>query len=141
MGSIEQHQLSVDLDEGQFSGLLQQSQQTSGSNLLSGSPPHSGRTSPPVTPSGIQALHHQQSYQQIALPQQQQPQPIQLQSQQEPMELQLEYWPIKPTLDKDKSLTKVLDQGKCSIKGTFRNLQVIRPSIYYKYSSTYILVS
>lgn len=30
---------------------MQQSQQPSASSLLSGSPPHSGRTSPPVTPS------------------------------------------------------------------------------------------
>lgn len=118
--------MSIDLDESLISGLLQLAQQPSGSNLLSGSPPHSGRTSPPVTPSSVQ-MHHQQSYQQIALPhqQQQQSQSIQLQSQQEPMELQLEYWPIKPTIDKDKSQTKGSDQGKCSIKGTFRNLQVI----------------
>lgn len=47
LGSIEAHQLSVDLDESIISGLLQQSQQPSASSLLSGSPPHSGRTSPP----------------------------------------------------------------------------------------------
>lgn len=125
LGSTEPHQLSLDLDESLISGLLQQSQQPSGSSLLSGSPPHSGRTSPPVTPSSAQIFHHQQ----IALPppQQQQQQPsqsFQLQSQQEPMELQLEYWPIKSTVDKDKSLVKGFDQGKCSIKGTFRSLQV-----------------
>lgn len=127
MGSTELYQLSVDLDESLITGLLLQSQQPSGSSLLSGSPPHSGRTSPPVTPSSIQALHHQQSYQQIVLPhqqQQQQAQSFQLQSQQEPMELQLEYWPIKSTIDKDKSLAKGFDHGKCSIKGTFRSLQV-----------------
>lgn len=125
IGSIEPHQLSVDLDESLISGLLQQAQQTSGNSLLSGSsPPHSGRTSPPVTPSSI----HQHSYQQIAPPHQHQPsqqtQSIQLPSQQEPMELQLEYWPIKPSIEKDKSQSKGFDQGKCSIKGTFRNLQV-----------------
>ncbi|XP_031619958.1 phosphofurin acidic cluster sorting protein 2 isoform X2 [Contarinia nasturtii] len=131
LGSIEPHQLSVDLDESLISGLLQQSQQTSGNSLLSGSsPPHSGRTSPPVTPSSVQVLHHQQSLQQIVMPQvqqqQQQSQTFQLQSQQEPMELQLEYWLIKTTIDKDKILAKGFDQGKCSIKGTFRNLQVCR---------------
>lgn len=47
LGSTEAHQLSVDLDESIISGLLQQSQQPSASSLLSGSPPHSGRTSPP----------------------------------------------------------------------------------------------
>lgn len=141
LGSTEAHQLSVDLDESLISGLLQHAQQPSGSSLLSGSsPPHSGRTSPPVTPSSVQLLHHQQSYQQPQLQQQQQTQQqqqlqqqqstqsIQLQTtttaQHEPMELQLEYWPIKSSTDKDKSQTKAFDQGKCSIKGTFRSLQV-----------------
>lgn len=67
------HQLSVDLDESIISNLLQQpsQQQTSGNSLLSGSPPQSGRTSPPLTPSTIHVLQQQQSYQQLPLPQQQ----------------------------------------------------------------------
>lgn len=152
LGSTEPHQLSVDMEESLVSGLLQQSQQTSGSSLLSGSPPQSGRTSPPVTPSSVQALYHLQSYQQIALPHiQQQHQQSQSQSQsqlfllqspQEPMELQLEYWPSRTTIDKDKSLAKVFDQGKCSIKGTFRSLQVTMfipryLSIRFFYESNY----
>lgn len=142
LGSTEAHQLSIDLDESIISGLLQQSQQPSASSLLSGSPPHSGRTSPPVTPSTAQHAHqqqaafpHQQQHQQQSEPHQPQPQQqqlqssqlqssIQLQTQHEPMELQLEYWPIKAPLDKDKSQSKGFDQGKCSIKGTFRSLQV-----------------
>lgn len=53
LGSIDTNQLSVDLDESIISNLLlSQSQQQSGvNNMLSGSPPQSGRTSPPVTPS------------------------------------------------------------------------------------------
>lgn len=43
----------------------------------------------------------------------------------EPLELQIEYWPInRPTIERDKSQTKAADQGKCSIKGTFKSLQV-----------------
>lgn len=128
MGSNEAHQVSVDLDESLLSGILQHQQQSqlSANALLSGSPPHSGRTSPPVTPSSTH-FFQQPSYQQIALPQQQQSmsqQLLQYQSQQEPLELQVDYWPInKPTIDKDKS-QKALDQGKNSIKGTFRSLQV-----------------
>lgn len=140
LGSTEAHQLSIDLDESIISGLLQQSQQPSASSLLSGSPPHSGRTSPPVTPSSAQYTYqqqfapHQQQHQQLSQQQQSQQQlqqdqlqssqSIQLQTQHEPMELQLEYWPIKAPIDKDKSQSKGFDQGKCSIKGTFRSLQV-----------------
>lgn len=107
-----------------------QQQSQSSANIIGGSsPPHSGRTSPPVTPSSTHTLQHQQSYQQIQ-PQQIQAQSLsqqtfQFQSQQEPLELQIDYWPIvKPSSDKDKNQTKAIDQGKNSIKGTFRSLQV-----------------
>lgn len=45
---------------------------------------------------------------------------------QEPLELQVDYWPLsRPIIDgKDKSTTKGLDQGKNSVKSTFKNLQV-----------------
>lgn len=64
-----------------------------------------------------------------ATPQQQQQQlqqQLQYQLQQEPLELQIDYWPIvKPGLnEKEKSQTKGSDQGKNSIKSTFRSLQV-----------------
>jgi hypothetical protein len=69
---------------------------------LSSSPPNTGRASPtqPSTPAA----------------------PIQ-----EPMELQVDYWPLmRPVGDgKDKNQTKGQDQGKNSVKSTFRNLQVI----------------
>jgi hypothetical protein len=69
---------------------------------LSSSPPNTGRASPtqPTTPAA----------------------PIQ-----EPMELQVDYWPLlRPVGDgKDKNQTKGQDQGKNSVKSTFRNLQVI----------------
>lgn len=69
----------------------------------------SGRNSPPLplTPSATQMLLLQQ--------------PVQ----QEPLELQIDYWPIVKPGEKDKSQTKGNDQGKNSIKSTFRSLQVI----------------
>lgn len=67
---------------------------------LSSSPPNTGRASPtqPTTPAQIP----------------------------EPMELQVDYWPmLRPVGDgKDKNQTKGQDQGKNSVKSTFRNLQV-----------------
>lgn len=44
------------------------------------------------------------------------------------MELQVDYWPMmRPIGDgKEKSQTKGLDQGKNSVKSTFRNLQVMK---------------
>lgn len=118
IGSTESHQLSVDLDESIISSLLQQQQ--SSSSLLSGSPPQSGRASPPSTPSTTQFL--QQSQQQ----QQQHHQQFHLlQYPQESLELQIDYWPIiKPGADKERNQTKAIDQGKNSIKSTFRSLQV-----------------
>lgn len=120
IGCTDAHQLSVDLDENIISNILQQQQQQSSGSLLSSSPPLSGRISPPmpVTPSATQFLQQQQQVQQ----QSQQ----QMQQQQEPLELQIDYWPIVKPGDKDKSQTKGIDQGKNSIKSTFRNLQVIR---------------
>lgn len=46
---------------------------------------------------------------------------------QEPLELQVDYWPfIRPIIDaKDKKEAKSQDQGKNSVKSTFKNLQVI----------------
>lgn len=75
--------------------------QFSNINSLSSSPPQSGRISPPnllpTTPSQSQ----------------------------ESFELQIDYWPlVRPMDSKDKSQTKGNDQGKNSIKSTFRNLQV-----------------
>lgn len=67
---------------------------------LSSSPPNTGRASPtqPTTPAQFQ----------------------------EPMELQVDYWPLmRPIGDgKEKNQTKGQDQGKNSVKSTFRNLQV-----------------
>lgn len=108
-----------------------QHQQSSGS-LLSGSPPQSGRASPPTVSPGTYALQHQQPQQQQ--PQQQQQQQLQQQQlqqlyqlQQEPLELQIDYWPIiKPGIEKEKNQNKAIDQGKNSIKSTFRSLQVIQ---------------
>lgn len=115
IGSTESHQLSVDLDESIISGLLQQ--QHSSSSLLSGSPPQSGRTSPPSTPSSAHLFQQSQ--------QQQQSQFQALQNAHESLELQIDYWPIvKPGADKDRNQTKAIDQGKNSIKSTFRSLQV-----------------
>lgn len=113
VGSTESHQLSVDLDESIISGLLQQ--QHSSSSLLSGSPPQSGRTSPPSTPSTTQLFQQSQQQQQFHL----------LPNAHESLELQIDYWPIiKFGADKDRNLSKAIDQGKNSIKSTFRGLQV-----------------
>lgn len=55
LGSIDTNQMSVDLDESIISNLLlsQSQQQAGANNMLSGSPPQSGRTSPPATPSQV----------------------------------------------------------------------------------------
>lgn len=75
---------------------------------LSSSPPNTGRASPtqPTTPAPIQ----------------------------EPMELQVDYWPLmRPIGDgKEKSQTKGQDQGKNSVKSTFRNLQVVTRHLFGK---------
>ena len=67
------------------------------STQLSSSPPNTGRASPT------------------------QPAPVQ-----EQMELQVDYWPMLRQIGdgKEKNATKGQDQGKNSVKSTFRNLQV-----------------
>lgn len=100
---LEGTQLSLDLDESINIGI---------SSQLSSSPPNTGRVSPtqPNTP-------------------QQAPQ-------QEPMELQVDYWPItRPFSEsgggKEKSQTKGQEQGKNSVKSSFKNLQVRALSDFY----------
>lgn len=69
--------------------------------LISGSPPQSGRSSPPLssTPSTAGGM--------------------------DSVELQIDYWPIiKPTDGKEKAPMKDKEQGKNSIKSQFRSLQV-----------------
>jgi PACS-1 cytosolic sorting protein len=100
---LEGTQLSLDLDESINIGI---------SSQLSSSPPNTGRASPtqPNTP---------QQAPQIAV--------------QEPLELQVDYWPISRPFSesgggggdkKEKSQTKGQDQGKNSVKSSFKNLQV-----------------
>lgn len=79
------------------------SQQQINATLISGSPPQSGRSSPPLpsTPSLMQGT--------------------------DALDLQIDYWPtVKLSGDgKEKVQAKDKDQGKCSIKSQFRSLQVI----------------
>lgn len=88
-------------------------QQQSSNSLLSNSPPVSGRNSPPMplTPSATQLIQMQQQQQHQIL--------------QESLDLTVDYWPIVKPGEKDKSQGKGTDQGKNSIKSTFRSLQVI----------------
>lgn len=94
LGCPEGPQLSLDLDESVNAG----NQSQSGNTQLSSSPPNTGRASPtqPTTPM------------------------------QESLELQIDYWPLaRPATDsKEKKDAKSQDQGKNSVKSTFRNLQV-----------------
>lgn len=113
LGSTDTHQLSMDLDESILSGILQQ-QQSSNSLMSGSSPPQSGRSSPPSTP--VSAQLYQQSQQQSQ---------SSVNQQMESLELQIDYWPImKPSMEKEKNFIKSTDQGKSTIKSTFRNLQV-----------------
>lgn len=99
----------MDLDESILTGILQQ-QQSSNSLISGSSPPQSGRSSPPTTPAPAQLYQQTQSssIQQL-----------------ESLELQIDYWTImKPNMEKEKNFTKAFDQGKCTIKSTFRSLQV-----------------
>ncbi|XP_055907477.1 phosphofurin acidic cluster sorting protein 2 isoform X2 [Eupeodes corollae] len=110
IGYADGPQVSLDLEES-----LQLAQQAaagnaggnSGTGILSSSPPLSGRVSPPLqTPPSNQTTAA---------------------SAHESVELQVDYWPIMRPLDaKEKSISKGGDQGKNSIKSTFRNLQVWR---------------
>lgn len=70
------------------------------SSQLSSSPPNTGRLSPT--------------------------QPNNTPLAQEPLELQVDYWPMsRPLTDgKEKNQAKSQDQGKNSVKSTFKNLQV-----------------
>lgn len=106
-------------------------------SVLSSSPPN-GRLSPPtiMTSQGVSGSSsgnqssgggggggsgQQQAMNSMSsMPQQQSPQ--------ESYELQIDYWPIMPrtTESKEKGANKTIDQGKNSIKSTFRSLQVWR---------------
>ncbi|XP_036324051.1 phosphofurin acidic cluster sorting protein 2 isoform X3 [Rhagoletis pomonella] len=96
-----------------------------GNNASSGSPPQSGRISPPqqTPPSSANALRDRGG-DSINTP------PAQSTAAPESVELQVDYWPIIRPGDhtpKEKSITRSGDQGgKNSIKSTFRNLQVWR---------------
>lgn len=109
LSCIDPNVLSLDMDESLSTSISQ-----TGSQTASGSPPQSGRNSPPMpsTPSSNQA------------------------NAQEAVELQIDYWPIaRPIIDgKEKSQNKDKDQGKNSIKSTFRSLQV---HLYPFYISTH----
>ncbi|XP_055853249.1 phosphofurin acidic cluster sorting protein 2 isoform X2 [Episyrphus balteatus] len=111
IGYADGPQVSLDLEES-----LQLAQQqaagnaggNSGTGILSSSPPLSGRVSPPLqTPPSNQTTAAASAH--------------------ESVELQVDYWPIMRPLDaKEKSISKGGDQGKNSIKSSFRNLQVWR---------------
>ncbi|XP_036213269.2 phosphofurin acidic cluster sorting protein 2 isoform X3 [Bactrocera oleae] len=96
-----------------------------GNNAPSGSPPQSGRISPPqqTPPSSANALRDRGG-DSINTP------TAQSSAASESVELQVDYWPIIRPGDytpKEKSITRSGDQGgKSSIKSTFRNLQVWR---------------
>ena len=101
--------MSLDLEESQSQvSQFNTSASTSG-QVGSGSPPPSGRSSPPFpmpsTPSSITSSGAQQP---------------------DVVELQIDYWPlVRPLESKDnKGLVKGQEHGKNSIKSTFRNLQV-----------------
>lgn len=90
---------------------------SSGGGAISSSPPLSGRMSPPMpTPPSS------------ATSQREQREPTGSNAAAtESVELQVDYWPlVRPGDVKDKSISKGGDQGKNSIKSTFRNLQVWR---------------
>lgn len=72
-------------------------------NLASGSPPQSGRNSPPIPTTPSSSSQGPDS-----------------------VELQIDFWPIaRPQPEgKERSQTKDKDQGKNSIKSQFRSLQV-----------------
>ena len=129
LGCPEGPQLSMELDESN-------SNQLSCSSVLSSSPPN-GRLSPTMMGSliesrgssgggGAQGQQQMVSSNLTTMPQQQSPQ--------ESYELQIDYWPImQRTESKEagaKGGNKTIDQGKNSIKSTFKSLQVWRLSPY-----------
>lgn len=91
------------------------------SSVLSSSPPN-GRLSPPTIMasqiSGGGGGGSNQPSNLTVMPQQQSPQ--------ESYELQIDYWPVMQRTEAPKSANKTIDQGKSSIKSTFRSLQVWR---------------
>lgn len=100
----------------------------SGTGFVSGSPPQSGRISPPqqTPPSSASSQRERFSDSFSATPQH-----LQGNLCSESVELQVDYWPLirhgEHSGSKDKSNTKGGDQGgKNSIKSTFRSLQVWR---------------
>ncbi|XP_073816381.1 phosphofurin acidic cluster sorting protein KrT95D isoform X2 [Musca autumnalis] len=99
-----------------------------GGGIVSGSPPQSGRISPPLqTPPSSASSHRERMGDSFSAT----PQHLQGNLFNEAVELQVDYWPIARPMDysssKDKSATKGGDQGgKNSIKSTFRSLQVWR---------------
>ena len=105
-----------------LSSSLQGVSNSASGTALSGSPPQSGRVSPPLqTPPSSASSQREGGF--GVTPQQQ--------VGSESVELQVDYWPIVRPGDhissKDKSNTKSGDQGgKNSIKSTFRSLQVWR---------------
>ncbi|XP_065372079.1 phosphofurin acidic cluster sorting protein 2 isoform X3 [Calliphora vicina] len=104
-----------------LSSSLQGVSNSASGTMLSGSPPQSGRISPPLqTPPSSASSQRDVGF--GATPQQ---------MGSESVELQVDYWPIirpgEHTSSKDKSNTRSGDQGgKNSIKSTFRSLQVWR---------------
>lgn len=104
-----------------LSASLQGVSNSASGNALSGSPPQSGRISPPLqTPPSSASSQRDVGF--GATPQQ---------MSSESVELQVDYWPIirpgEHSSSKDKSNTRGSDQGgKNSIKSTFRSLQVWR---------------
>ncbi|XP_013104338.2 phosphofurin acidic cluster sorting protein 1 isoform X1 [Stomoxys calcitrans] len=103
----------------------------SGGGFVSGSPPQSGRISPPLQTPPSSASSHREGGGRMGDSFSATPQHLQGNMSSEAVELQVDYWPvIRPgehTSSKDKSTTKGGDQGgKNSIKSTFRSLQVWR---------------
>ncbi|GAB0091922.1 phosphofurin acidic cluster sorting protein 2 [Sergentomyia squamirostris] len=118
LGCPEGPQVSLDLDESFGMGSIQPI-----SSVLSSSPPQSGRMSPPMpTTPATPAQQQERTEKMEKLERLQQVQP-------ESYELQIDYWPVaaRYTDNKEKKEDKKgVDQGKNSIKSTFRNLQVWR---------------
>ncbi|XP_055696694.1 phosphofurin acidic cluster sorting protein 2 isoform X3 [Lutzomyia longipalpis] len=125
LGCPEGPQVSLDLDESL--GII--SQQTS--NVLSSSPPQSGRMSPPMptTPATPSQQQQEKAEKADKVEKMEKLQMQQMQMQPESYELQIDYWPVASRYSDNKEKKedkKGTDQGKNSIKSTFRNLQVWR---------------
>lgn len=122
LGCPEGPQVSLDLDES----LGIAGQQIS--SALSSSPPQSGRMSPPMPTTPATPSQQQEKAEKLEkLERLEKMQMQQVQAQPESFELQIDYWPVaaRYTDNKEKKEDKKgTDQGKNSIKSTFRNLQV-----------------